>query len=105
MQQSTNKEEQFNSTVERLMARESKKTLSKQEITEKTEQYRFALNSIAASENGHFLLKTWLQACGIFAINTSKDAAELVKQETLRNFYLLFIREHLDADLRSKLEG
>lgn len=104
---SSNNEEKpsYSSTVERLLEEHSKGKLSKEDVAEKTQQYRLALNSIAASENGQFLLKTWLRAFGIFAINQSKDAAALVEERALKNFYLAFVRQHLDDDIRAKLEG
>jgi hypothetical protein len=95
----------YSSTVERLLADHVHGRLSEEDVAEKAQQYRLALNSIAASENGMFLLKTWLKAFGLFAINQSKDAAALVEERALKNFYLAFVRRHLDDDLRSKLEG
>lgn len=93
---------QHNSTVEKIQARaEEQQAINSERLAD----YRAALNAVAATSSGEFVLKAWINAFGVFAVKPSRDGAGLVADKALRDFYLTHVRPYLEQELRQKLEN
>ena len=90
------------STIEKIV-RQKEETEAKR--IENEAQYKLALNGMASTPNGMHVLRVMLNACGVFAVKPSRDAAQLLSDKVLRDFYLSIIRQHLDVELRRELEN
>lgn len=93
------------STAEKLIAQQLDKERQKEIAIENLEEYRKALNGVAATPNGQLVFKTFIKAFGVFAVRPSRTDVALVEHKALREFYLTLIRPHLDTDLRQTLEN
>ena len=102
---SHDQERKFSSTVERMLARHAKEEQNIELIIERQEEYKKALNSMAASEHGELVIKTLIKACGVFTADQGNDAASLIRQGERRNIYLQCIRPFLTPELRNKVEN
>ena len=69
------------------------------------EDYKKALNGVASTPNGQFVLKTFIKAMGVFSVKPTREGVALVGDKALRDFYLTMIRPHLDVTLRQELEN
>lgn len=72
---------------------------------EQYEDYKKALNGVASTPNGQFVLKTFIKAMGVFTVKPTREGVALVGDKALRDFYLTMIRPHLDTTLRQELEN
>lgn len=90
------------STAEKIQARSEEQQAIN---AERMADYRQALNAVAATNNGEFVLKAWINALGVFAVKPSRDGAGLVADKALRDFYLTHVRPYLEQELRQKLES
>jgi hypothetical protein len=68
------------------------------------EDYKKALNGVASTPNGQFVLKTFIKALGVFTVKPTREGVALVSDKALRDFYLTMIRPHLDPTIRQDLE-
>lgn len=91
-------------TAEKLIASRVKNKEQKEKVIENMEEFKKALNGVAASPNGNYVLKIFIKALGVFAVKPNCDGMSLVKDKALREFYLSFIRPYLDDEIRQDLE-
>lgn len=92
-------------TAERLLAQQAEREESEVIARERLEEYKKALNSVAASPHGEIVLKTFIKALGVFSVKPNRDGVALVADKALREFYLSLIRPHLDPEIRRNLEN
>lgn len=92
-------------TAEKLLEQQAERENSEAIAKERREEYKKALNGVAATPNGELVLKTLIKAFGVFAVKPNRDGMALVADKALRDFYLTFIRPYLDEDLRRELEN
>jgi len=91
-------------TAEKLQAQQAEREHGEVIAKERAEEYRKAINGVAATPNGELVLKTFIKALGVFAVKPNRDGMALVSDKALRDFYLTFIRPYLDEDLRRNIE-
>lgn len=92
------------STADKLLAQREERKDHIDVAIENREEYKKALNAIAASPSGEYVFKYMIKALGVFAVKPNRDGVALVGDKALRDFYLTMIRPYLDADIRHKLE-
>lgn len=92
------------STVDKLkLHREQAKVLGDL-ASEQVDEYKRALNSMAASEHGALVLKILINGLGVFSPDRGTDVAALIRQSERRNVYLELIRPFLEPNLKQELE-
>ena len=72
---------------------------------ESEEDYKNALNGMAATPNGQFVLKQLIRYCGVFAHDDVLNPAKLVEDRGKRSVYLKLIRPYLDKQTLIELEN
>lgn len=92
------------STAEKLLKQREERELNAALASEGKDDYKKALNSIAASEYGSIVLKTIISASGVFEPINTGDAKSLLRAND-RNLYLKFIRPFLETEIRKELES
>lgn len=92
-------------TAEKLRAERDQLKKSAKIALENVEDYRMAVNGMAATPNGELFFKTLIKACGVFDPKHSTDALALIEDNAKRNVYLEFIRPFLEPEIRKELEG
>jgi hypothetical protein len=93
------------STADKLIQRRENSEAAASQILENVEDYKKALNAIAASPNGSLVFKTLIKASGVFTPSHLTDALALIDGNAKRNFYLELIRPHLEPSIRQELEN
>lgn len=93
------------STAEKLIQARAQVEASQEKVIENIEQYQMALNGIAATEYGEHVLKVFVKALGVFTAKPGRDGVTLVEDAARRAFYFSFIRQHLNPELRQKIES
>jgi len=93
------------STAEKLLEQHEQSKLQDAVTLENIQEYSMALNSVAETPNGAHVLKIWIKALGVFAVKPNRDGMALVGDKALRDFYLTYIRPHLDATTRQNIES
>lgn len=101
-QQDSNK---VKSTAEKLLEQQAEREHQSALTLENLQEYVKALQSVAETPNGQHVLKIWIKALGVFTVKPSRDAAALVVEKANRDFYLTYIRPHLDATTRQIIES
>lgn len=99
-----NDEERVLSTAEKMQAMRDERQSHEEKIIENIQAFKGALNAVAATPDGHLVLKTLIKACGVFAVKPNRDGMALVGDKALRDLYLSLFRPHLDANIRQELE-
>lgn len=99
-------QEKFNrplSTAERILKQREERELNEALGVEGLEDYKTALNGMAASPYGRVVLQTIINASGVFEPINTGDAKSLLRAND-RNLYLKFIRPFLKEEVRKDLE-
>jgi hypothetical protein len=73
-------------------------------IAENIEEYKKALNGMAGSEYGRFVLRKLIRYCGIHTFDTRPDPVKALEDNGKRKVYLELIRPYLDAEIRAEIE-
>ena len=93
------------STAEKLLEQQAERDNQNALALENLQEYVKALNAVAETPNGQHVLKIWIKALGVFAVKPNRDAAALVVEKANRDFYLTYIRPHLDQTVRQIIES
>ena len=92
------------STVEKLQQQRERAKVLGNIAADHVDEYKKALNTMAASEHGQLVFKTLIKACGVFSADKGTDVAALIRQSERRNVYLECIRPLLEPTIRQELE-
>ena len=92
------------STAEKLQQQREQAKVLGDIASSQVEEYKQALNSMAASEHGKLVLQTLISACGVFTPDRGADVAALIRQSERRNVYLEVIRPFLETELKQEIE-
>lgn len=93
------------STADKLRENGLDRKAAQEKAIENLKDYVLALNGVASTPNGQYLLKTFIKALGVFVVRPGNDGAALIGDKALRDFYLVMIRPHLDPSLRQTIES
>lgn len=91
-------------TVEKLKKNREQAKILGDIAAGQVEEYKNALNTIAASEHGKLVFQILIKACGVFTPDRGTDVAALIRQSERRNVYLELIRPLLEPSIRQELE-
>lgn len=92
------------SIVQKLLNERQEVERFKDIAGEKYEEYKTALNGMAATPNGQYFLKFLTRYCGVFAFQSKLDPAKMVEENGMRRVYLEAIRPHLTHETRMEIE-
>lgn len=92
------------STVEKLQQQRDQAKVLGNIAADHVDEYKKALNTMAASEHGQLVFKTIIKACGVFTPDRGTDVAALIRQSERRNVYLECIRPLLEPTIKQELE-
>ena len=92
------------SIIEKIAAAREEQERFKEIIGEKREEYKQALNGMAATPNGQYVLKILINYCGIFGFQNKLDPAKLVEENGMRRVYLEAIRPFLTPENKEQIE-
>lgn len=92
------------STIDKINQKKNNEKILGEISSEYIEDYKHALNSIAASENGQLVFKTLIKVLGVFNPERGGDLAALIRTSEKKNVYLELIRPHLEPEIRQELE-
>ena len=91
-------------TVDKLQKQREQAKILGDVASEQVDEYKKALNSIAASEHGEFVLKTLINALGVFKPERGSDLAALIRISERKNVYLELMRPFLETNIRQEIE-
>lgn len=97
-------EDKPSNTVSNILDRRDKQSEQEEIIKERQEEYKKAINSVAATPNGKLVFDILIKASGVYEPVNTADARSLLRAND-RNFYLKFIRPYLEPQLRKELEN
>lgn len=90
--------------VEKILNDRAERERFKEIAGEKYEEYKQALNGMAATPNGQYFLQFLTRYCGVFAYQSKLDPARMVEENGMRRVYLEAIRPHLIPESREVIE-
>ena len=91
-------------TVEKLQLQREQAKILGDIASDQVDEYKKALNSMAASEHGRLVLQTLINALGVFSPERGSDLAALIRISERKNVYLDLIRPFLETQTRQELE-
>lgn len=93
------------STADKIKEKRAKREEENEIKEENLAEFKRALNDVAQSHNGEFVLRTLIhEVFGVFNIPRSNDGVALVEHNARRSIYLRYIRPYLEPQIRQELE-
>lgn len=71
---------------------------------EELKEWKATLNRLAATKDGAHMLRVMVLLSGLFQPGNIKDTVRMVEDSGKADFYLRWIRPHLDPSLRKEIE-
>lgn len=93
------------STAEKMLMQEAERRKADEIVIENIAEYAKALVEVANTPNGAYVFKIMVRAMGVFTVKPNRDGMALVGDKALRDFYLTYLRPHLDAETRQIIES
>lgn len=91
---------QPNSTLQKIA---EQKKLEQEKKREQEEKYQHCLNVVASTEEGLFVLRAMLNACGSNQIDASFNPHEVLYNNGRRSVYLQFVQAHLNQENKRRI--
>jgi len=92
------------STVLKLL-RMAQETDTKREVVKEVEgDYIKALNAVAKTKNGQFVLKYLLKASGIYSVEVGSDIVKMADTRGRKNYFLEMIWNYLTPTSKQEIE-
>lgn len=93
------------SIIENLMNKHIEEQKRKEIVIERMEDYKTALNRVAATNEGKLLLKYMVRFAGLFSDPPQLNPAQLIEDRGRRAYYLKMIRPYLEKKFRKEIEN
>ena len=92
------------STVMKLLRLAQEKDQKRDVVKEVEAEYIKALNGIARTRNGQFVIKYLLKASGVYAVETGSDIVKMADARGRRNYFLEMVWNYLTPANRIDIE-
>lgn len=93
------------STIDKIEDQHKKDAENRAKMLEKQEEYRKALNRMASTPDGQYVLKQLIEFCGVFAFDNSAPDGRLAVEKGRRQVYLQAVRPFLDKSIIQEIES
>lgn len=92
------------STVMKLLRAARERDEKKEIVKEVEAEYRKALNAVASTKNGQFVLKYLLKASGINSVDYGSDIVKMADARGRRNYFLEMVWNYLSPASKQEIE-
>lgn len=99
-----NVEEQFKSALQRISESRSEEKQLKERIIHNEDEYKKALNKMLNTPEGKMFYQYLVKYSGLYAVNTSLNAAQLLEDNGKKRFLLEMVRPFLYPETLTELE-
>lgn len=94
----------FKSALAKISEKRSEEEKQKERIIHNEEEYKKALNKMLSTPEGKMFYQYLVKYSGIYAVNTSLNAAQLLEENGKKRFLLEMVRPFLYPETLIELE-
>lgn len=97
--------DKFFSTVERIQARRDGHDHVQDLLNEQRDEYARAVNALAASDNGRFVLRMIVKYCNLYHVPSGPiNPSQMIEDQGKKKVYLDMIRPFIETALLNDIE-
>lgn len=92
------------SIIDKLLDHQSERKKQEEQIIERMEEWKEAINRMFETNEGRMFAKYWLKSMGLFRMDSTLNPAQEIENRGMKAFYLRHVRPSLDRKIIMEIE-